>query len=162
MHIYLKNKFLYFHNYKIKCSIGKRGLTRKKREGDLKTPKGKFKFRFLLYRKDRIKGITAKIKKKPINKNMGWCDDPSSNRYNQIIKLPFKKSYEKLYMEKNIYDLILVLNYNMNPTRKNKGSAIFLHVAKRNLSPTEGCIAIKKNELKKILPFIKKDTYIFI
>ena len=79
-----------------------------------------------------------------------------------MIKLPFKKSYEKLYMENNIYDLILVINYNMNPTRKNKGSAIFLHVAKRNLSPTEGCIAIKKNELKKILPFIKKDTYIFI
>ena len=162
MHIKINKNYLTINNYKVKCVVGKKGIGYKKKEGDLVTPKGQYKIKFILYRKDRIKGITAKIKKKPINKNMGWCDDPSSNRYNQIIKLPFKKSYEKLYMEKNIYDLILVLNYKMNPTRKNKGSAIFLHVAKRNLSPTEGCIAIKKNELKKILPLIKKDTYIFI
>jgi len=66
MHIYLKNKFLYFHDYKIKCSIGKRGLTKKKREGDLKTPGGKFKFKLLLCRKDRIRRIRCKIKRKII------------------------------------------------------------------------------------------------
>ena len=65
---------------------------------------------------------------------MGWCDDPRSNKYNKLIKLPFKFGYEKLYRTENIYDLILVLNFNMNPVKKNKGSAIFIHVAKRNYS----------------------------
>ena len=78
MHIILKKKYLYFYNYKIKCSIGKKGLTSNKVEGDQKTPKGKFKFILLLYRKDRVVNFQCKIKKRPINKNMGWCDDPVS------------------------------------------------------------------------------------
>ena len=72
---------------------------------------------------------------------MGWCDDPKSKKYNKLIKLPFHISYEKLYKKENIYDIILVLNYNMNPIIKNKGSAIFIHVAKKNYKKTEGCIA---------------------
>ena len=100
MHIRLINNSLYFYNYKIKCSIGKRGLTSKKKEGDLKTPKGKFKFLYLLYRKDRIKRIQCKIRKKPINQNMGWCDDPNSKHYNKLIFFPFEKSAEKLYLKK--------------------------------------------------------------
>jgi len=111
MHIRLKNNFIYFYNYKIKCSIGKNGLSSKKREGDLKTPRGKYKFKFLLYRGDRIKKIQCKLKKINIKKNMGWCDDPSSIYYNKLIKFPFKKSAEKLFLKKNIYDLILVINF---------------------------------------------------
>jgi L,D-peptidoglycan transpeptidase YkuD (ErfK/YbiS/YcfS/YnhG family) len=162
MHIYLKNKFLYFHDYKIKCSIGKRGLTKKKREGDLKTPGGKFKFKLLLYRKDRIRRIRCKIKRKIIRKNMGWCDDANSAYYNQLVKLSFEKKAEKLYLKKNSYDLILVLNYNMKPVIKNKGSAIFLHIANKKFSPTKGCVAITKRAFIKILPLITKKTYLFI
>ncbi len=92
---------------------------------------------------------------------MGWCDDVNSPYYNQLIKFPFKKSAEKLYLKKNIYDLILILNYNTKPTIKNKGSAIFLHIANKNFNPTKGCIAIKKKDLIKILPLITKKTYIF-
>ena len=78
MHIFLKNKFLYFGHYKIKCAIGKRGISKNKREGDLCTPVGKFKFEYLLYRKDRIKNLKTNIPKKQLKKNMGWCDDPNS------------------------------------------------------------------------------------
>ena len=162
MHIYLKNKFLYFHDYKIKCSIGKRGLTRKKQEGDLKTPMGKFKFKLLLYRKDRIGRIRCKIKRKIIRKNMGWCDNPNSTYYNQLVKLSFEKKAEKLYLKKNSYDLILVLNYNMKPVIKNKGSAIFLHIANKKFNATKGCVAITKRAFIKILPLITKKTYLFI
>jgi len=162
MHIYLKNKFLYFHNYKIKCSIGKRGLTRKKQEGDLKTPRGKFKFKLLLYRKDRIRRIRCKIKRKIIHKNMGWCDNPNSTYYNRLVKLSFEKKAEKLYLKKNSYDLILVLNYNMKPVVKNKGSAIFLHIANKKFNATKGCVAITKRTFIKILPLITKKTYLFI
>ncbi len=90
---------------------------------------------------------------------MVWCDDPKSSHYNKLVKLPFNYKYEKLYKNENIYDIILVLNYNMNPVKKNKGSAIFIHVAKNNFKRTEGCVAIKKLSLikliKKISPYTK-------
>ena len=162
MHIYLKKKVLYFQDYKIKCSIGKRGLTSRKREGDLKTPRGNFSFNLLFYRSDRIKNIHTKIKRKKIKRNFGWCDDPSSQYYNKLIHFPFKKGAEKLYLRNNMYDLILVLNFNTKPVIKNKGSAIFLHIANKKFSPTKGCIAIQKKDLIKILPYITKRTKIFI
>ena len=93
---------------------------------------------------------------------MGWCDDPKIKNYNKLIKLPFKYNYEKLYKKENIYDIILVLNYNMNPIIKNKGSAIFIHVAKKNYKKTEGCVAIKKNHLLKIVKRNKKNTKVKI
>ncbi len=93
---------------------------------------------------------------------MGWCDDPRSKEYNKLINLPFNHSYEKLFKKGNIYDIILVLNYNMNPIKKNKGSAIFIHVTKNNYKKTAGCIAIKKIELLKILKEIKINTKVKI
>ena len=93
---------------------------------------------------------------------MGWCDDPNSKMYNKLVKLPSAFSYEKLYRRENIYDIILVLNYNMNPTKKNKGSAIFIHIAKKNYKKTHGCVAIRKNELLKILKILKKITIVKI
>ena len=93
---------------------------------------------------------------------MGWCDDTNSNKYNKLIKLPFNFSCEKLYKKSNIYDIIIVLNFNMNPVKKNKGSAIFIHVAKKGFKNTEGCIALKKIDLLKIIKFIKKTTKVKI
>ena len=162
MHILIKKKFLVYNNYKVKCSIGKRGIGVKKREGDLITPKGSFKIKEILYRADKIKNLKSKLQKKIINKKMGWCDDPRSNKYNKLIKLPFKFGYEKLYRTENIYDLILVLNFNMNPVKKNKGSAIFIHVAKRNYSATKGCIAVKKKDLRMLIKKINKNTKVKI
>ena len=162
MHIYINKKNLIFKNYKAKCAIGKRGIGYKKKEGDLITPKGKYKIKLILYRKDRIKKIQSKIKKIEIKKNIGWCNDPLSKNYNKIIKLPSSHSYEKLYKKENIYDIILVLNYNMNPTIKNKGSAIFIHVAKKNYKKTEGCVAIDKRSLIKITKELKKNTQVKI
>jgi L,D-peptidoglycan transpeptidase YkuD (ErfK/YbiS/YcfS/YnhG family) len=92
---------------------------------------------------------------------MGWCDDPKSNFYNQQIKLPSIFGHEELYRKDSIYDIIIVLNYNMNPIIKGKGSAIFIHVTK-NYKPTKGCIALKKIDLIKILNLIKKNTKIKI
>ena len=162
MHILIKNKFLNYSNYKVKCAIGKRGISSFKKEGDLTTPRGKFKIKGLYYRKDRIKRLKTKLKKIPITKNMGWCDDPKSKQYNKLIRLPFSQSREKLYRRDNIYDLILILNYNMDPVKKNKGSAIFIHVAKKKMTPTKGCLAIKKIDLLKLLKLIEKKTLVKI
>ena len=150
MHIYINKNYLTYNKLKVRCAIGKKGIGYKRKEGDLITPKGRFKIKYILYRKDRVK-ISTKMKKKVIKKNMGWCDDPNSKQYNKLVKLPFFYRHEKLFKKENIYDIVLVLNYNMNPIKKNKGSAIFIHVAKNNFRKTEGCVAIKKQNLIKIV-----------
>ena len=141
--------------------MGKRGIGLKKKEGDLITPKGLFKIKYILYRKDRIE-LQTKIKTIPIKRSMGWCDDSRSNKYNKLIKLPFKYSCEKLYKKENIYDIVLVLNYNMNPVVKNRGSAIFIHVARKNYKKTEGCVALRKKHLLEIVKLMKSNTMIKI
>ena len=90
---------------------------------------------------------------------MGWCDDPKSKNYNKLLKFPFNYSHEKLYKKIISYDIILVLNFNMNPIKKNKGSAIFIHVAKKNYKKTLGCVAIKKISILKIIKKLKKKYY---
>jgi len=162
MHVKLINKNLYFGKYKVKCAIGKRGITSKKNEGDKKTPRGRLKFVSIFYRKDRIKKIRTNIKKNSIKKNMGWCDDYRSKYYNKLIQFPFKYSAEKLFLKKNIYNIILVLDFNMNPVVKRKGSAIFMHISNKKYSPTKGCIAISLKDMKLLLKNITKRSSITI
>ena len=158
------NKFGYlkYKNLKFKCALGKAGIGNKKTEGDNITPTGIFKIVKIYYRKDRIKKITSNFRPIEISKDMCWCDDPKSKKYNQLIKLPTKYNNEKLFKKNNIYDLIIVLNYNMKPVIKNKGSAIFIHVAKKNYKKTAGCIALKKVHLLKLVKEIKKNTKVVI
>ncbi len=162
MHIKLINKNLYLNDYKLKCTVGKRGITSKKKEGDKKTPKGSFKFVSLFYRKDRIKKVKSNLKKYIIKKNMGWCDDPRSKYYNKLIKFPFKFSAEKLYLKKNIYDIVLIINFNFKPVIRNKGSAIFLHISNKKYTPTNGCIAVSLKDMMLLLKIINKKTKISI
>ena len=162
MNIIIKNCLLLYKGYKLKCSIGKSGLTTSKKEGDLATPKGLFKLGSLYYRKDRIKSFKSKIKKIIIKKNMGWCDDIRSKKYNQEISFPFKFGAEKLYRKDNIYDIFINIKYNHFPIIKGKGSAIFLHLTNKKYKPTSGCIAIQKRDFIKILPLINRKTKIRI
>ena len=157
-----KSGHLKYKNYKFKCALGKSGIGKKRKEGDNITPKGTFNVIKIYYRGDRIKKLSSKFKLIKITKKMGWCDDPKSNKYNQLIALPAKYSHEILYRRDNIYDLILVLNYNMKPTIKNKGSAIFIHVAKQNYKKTAGCIALKRADLIYLAKEIKKNTKVII
>ena len=162
MHIYVSKKYLTYQNNKVKCAIGKRGIGKKQKEGDQITPRGTFRIKNILYRKDKINYLRSVIKKTPIKKNMGWCDDPKSKNYNKLIKYPFNYKSEKLYRSNNIYDIILVLDFNMHPVKKNKGSAIFIHISNNKYSSTKGCIAIKKKELLRLIEFIDKKTKIII
>ena len=162
MNIIIKKHLLLYKGYKLKCSIGKSGLTRRKIEGDLATPKGLFKLGLLYYRSDRIKSLKCKINKRIIKKNMGWCDDVRSKKYNQEISFPFKYRAEKLYRVDRIYDIFINIKYNQSPVIKNKGSAIFLHLSDQKYKPTKGCVAIKKKNFFKILPLINQNTKILI
>ena len=162
MIIVKKTGYLQYKNLKFRCALGKAGIKKKEKEGDNVTPKGIFKITSMYYRPDRIKNITTAVKKIKIKKNMGWCDDPDSHFYNQQISLPNKFGHEKLYRNDHLYDLILFINYNTNPIIKNKGSAIFIHIAKKNYKKTKGCIALKKKHLIELISKIKKNTQIEI
>ena len=154
--------FLKYKNLKFRCSLGKAGIGKKEKEGDKITPKGTYKIVKIYYRNDRVKKIFSDFKLLKIKKNMGWCDDPKSKKYNRLVKLPSKYGYEELHRKDNIYDLVLVLNYNMKPIIKNKGSAIFIHIANKNYKKTAGCIALKKAELIYLVRKINKNIKVHI
>ena len=162
MNIIIKKHLLLYKGYKLKCAIGKSGIISAKKEGDLATPKGTFGLGTLYYRKDKNKPLKCKIKKKIIKKKMGWCNDSRSKKYNQEISFPFKYGAEKLYRKDKIYDLFINIKYNFCPVIKEKGSAIFLLITDGKYRPTQGCIAISKNNFLKILPLINNKTKISI
>jgi L,D-peptidoglycan transpeptidase YkuD (ErfK/YbiS/YcfS/YnhG family) len=157
-----KSGYLKYKDLKFRCSLGKAGIGKKEKEGDKITPKGTYKIVKIYYRNDRVKKIFSDFKLFKIKKNMGWCDDPKSKKYNRLVKLPSKYAYEELHRKDNIYDLVLVLNYNMKPIIKNKGSAIFIHIANKNYKKTAGCIGLNKSHLINIIKKIKKNTKVII
>ena len=156
-----KDKILIYNNKKYKCSIGINGLTNNKVEGDKKTPMGTYSLGELFVRTDRIKNLKTKYKFIPIKSNMAWSDDPNNIEYNKLIET---KNYHKeaLYRDDNIYNLILIINYNTNPVIPNKGSAIFLHVSTKDYKPTNGCIAINVNDFIEILALLDTNEKINI
>ena len=164
MTIIIKNKgTLLIDDFKFKCSVGKKGFTEKKIEGDLATPKGKYSLGNIYYRADRVKKPLSKLKSISIKKNMGWCDDPNSRFYNKLIKIKkrLKIRYEKLYRRDNKYDFFILIKYNYKNPVKFKGSAIFLHLTK-NYLPTNGCIALSKKDFLILTKLINKHTKIKI
>ena len=163
MIILLKNKHtLIIDEFKFKCSIGKKGKTLFKKEGDKKTPRGKYSIDKLYYRSDRLEKPLTKLKTIEIKKNDGWCDDVNfPSQYNKPIRVSNKLKHEKLYRKDNKYDLIIPINYNTKKTKIGAGSAIFLHLTKK-YNPTAGCIALQKKDFLILLKLINKDTKIKI
>ena len=162
MIIKVKNKeTLEIDQFKFKCSIGKKGFTKNKVEGDKKTPIGLFSIGNLYYRKDRISKLETKLKSIQIKKYMGWCDDIDSKYYNKLINLKKKIKHEKLYRKDYKYDLFIPIHYNTRPIIPNKGSAIFIHLTK-NYNQTAGCVALSKKDFTILLKIINKKTKIKI
>jgi len=162
MLIKLKNKdTLQFNEFVFKCTIGKKGISSKKKEGDLCTPKGTFSIKNLYYRSDRLLKPQTKIIIKKIKKNMGWCNDPKSNKYNSLVTVKEKIRYEKMYRKDHKYNIVVVIDYNLKKPVPYKGSAIFIHLT-NNYKPTAGCIALNKKDLLILLKLINKKTEIKI
>ncbi len=144
------------------CAIGKNGQTILKREGDKKTPIGTWKPIKLYYRADRIKRPLTSLPIAVIKSDDGWCDEPFDPNYNRHVKLPHKASYETLWRDDHIYDLVLVLNHNQTPRKQGLGSAIFMHMARPGYTPTEGCIALSQKHLECVLKSMSVATKITI
>ena len=162
MKLVVKNGFLINQDQKYKCSVGYNGLSKNKTEGDGCTPVGTFKLNKIMYRPDKINNFKSNIETEIIEKRDGWCDDINSELYNQKIIFPYELSAENLYRDDDLYDLICIIDYNLNPIIKGKGSAIFLHVASSDYSPTHGCVAIKKDELIEIAMKLNRGSLIQI
>ena len=131
--------------------MGWGGVARHKREGDGVTPVGAWPMRCLLYRADRGARPQTQLPTSEIRPEDGWCDDPADPAYNRPVKLPYPGRHERLWREDEIYDFIVVLGYNDDPVVPGLGSAIFLHVARPDFSPTEGCVALARADLERFL-----------
>ena len=145
-----------------RCALGKGGIAALKREGDGATPLadlrvlgGYFRADGVVRRRDRL-GLT------PIGGDLGWCDAPDDRNYNRPVRLPYPASHENMRRKDRLYDVCIVLDWNISPRRRNCGSAIFLHVAGPDFAPTEGCIAIGRHHLERLIARIGQETILRI
>lgn len=153
---------LVWQNKEYKCALGRSGVSKNKTEGDKTTPEGCFSLREIFYRPDRIKNLETNLPVKPLNPDDGWCDGPKDKNYNKFVKLPYSANAENLWREDNLYDIFAVIGYNDNPAIPGKGSAIFMHIARENYSPTDGCVALALPDLLEILKTADKKTLVCI
>lgn len=135
----------------VPCALGRSGVIGRKREGDGATPLGNFEVLQVYHRADRGPHPKTLLPVSLLSKDMGWCDDPQHPRYNRPVDLPFGASHEKMWRDDRLYDIVAVLDCNMSPPVKGKGSAIFFHIAREDYRPTEGCVAVAPQHMRLIL-----------
>ena len=133
------------------CAMGRGGVRGDKTEGDGATPAGRWPIRRVLYRADRLERPATVFRCDPLQPHDGWCDEPGDPRYNRLVRLPYGGRHERLWRDEAVYDCIVVLGYNDAPVCDGTGSAIFLHVARPDLAPTEGCVALRRADLLEFL-----------
>jgi L,D-peptidoglycan transpeptidase YkuD (ErfK/YbiS/YcfS/YnhG family) len=146
----------------LSCALGRAGISRAKREGDRATPAGTFRLLGGLFRRDRVLRQAWALPIAEIKPSDGWCDDPASPSYNRQVALPCRASHEKLWRRDRLYDVVVVLGYNIHPRRKFRGSAIFLHCATPDFAPTEGCVALSVTDLRRLLPRVSRKAVLIV
>ena len=162
MTIFVKNKHtLLYKDFIFRCCVGRNNFSKKKVEGDKKTPIVFFNLENMYYREDRFPRPITKLKICKIKKDMGWCNDSKEKKYNKLIKVNKKIQHEKLFRSDYKYDLFIPIKYNFNKVIANKGSAIFIHLT-RNYKPTAGCIGLSKKDFLILIKLIDKHTKIKI
>ena len=146
----------------IRAALGRSGLSPAKREGDGATPVGAFALREVWYRPDRVRLPVTALPVRPIAQDDGWSDDPHDPAYNRPVKLPHRFSHERLWRDDGLYDLIVPLGYNDDPPVAGLGSAIFLHCARPDWRPTEGCVAIARDALIELVAWCCPGTQLTV
>jgi len=162
MDLIVKNRTLHCAERAFPCAIGRGGIRTHKREGDGATPRGRFALLSLMFRPDRRHEIVTGLPKHPLSTNDAWCDDPTHASYNQFVSLPFSGRHERLWRDDTIYDVIVVIGYNLAPIIPGRGSAIFLHVARNEYTPTDGCVALALPDLLEVVTHCQQGTKIAI
>ena len=143
------------------CALGAGAVNRHKLEGDGASPAGRFRLLGGWF-KPTCPRPRAPWPMRPIRQADGWCDDPKAPTYNRPLQLPCRYSHEQLWRNDGLYDLVIMLDYNIWPRRKFRGSAIFLHCAREDYAPTGGCIALSPGDLRKLLPRLSKKAVLVV
>ncbi len=141
-----------------RCVLGAGGVREDKVEGDAATPAGEFPLRRIYFRNDRLVLPKVRLPARPIAEHDGWCDDPRSPSYNRLVRIPNEWSHETMWREDELYDVVVVVGYNDDPPEGEWGSAIFLHIAREDMSPTRGCVAFAREDLLELLPLLTPNT----
>ena len=145
-----------------RCAVGASGITEDKAEGDGATPVGRFPLRRVLYRPDRVAAPETTLTTAPIDRDDGWCDDPGDTAYNRAVRLPYPASHERMWRDDHLYDVVVILGHNDDPPQAGLGSAIFLHVARPDYGPTEGCVALALPDLLEVLRAADDATHVCV
>lgn len=144
----------------IPCALGRAGISRRKREGDGATPAGRLKLLGGYYRADQMPRPHPHLR--ATQQRHGWCDGAQSRTYNRPITLPSREPHEQLWRQDSLYHIVVVLNYNIAPLRRGRGSAIFFHLCDNKYSPTAGCVAIKLEQMRRLLPRLSRTCVMVI
>jgi L,D-peptidoglycan transpeptidase YkuD (ErfK/YbiS/YcfS/YnhG family) len=146
----------------IPCALGRAGTTRCKREGDGATPVGRFRLLGCFYRPDKGFRPRTRLPLAAIRRDDGWCDDPRDRRYNRPVRLPYPARHERMWRDDRLYDVVVDIAWNRGPIVKGRGSAVFLHLARPDFAPTEGCVAVPPRFARCLLERIGRNTEIEI
>ncbi len=144
------------------CALGRSGQRALKREGDGATPRGAFALEAVLYRPDRLPRPRTGLPLRPLQPQVGWCDAAGDRNYNRCVRHPYSASAEELWRSDGLYDVVVVLGYNRCPRIKGRGSAIFMHVARPGFQPTEGCIALRRADLVRLLSRLRRGARVHV
>ncbi|MDX2155546.1 MAG: L,D-transpeptidase family protein [Hyphomicrobiaceae bacterium] len=136
---------------RLPCALGRSGLRARKREGDGTTPLGSWRLDRVLYRSDRGLRPRTGLAVQAVRRDDGWCDAPGDRNYNRAVRHPYPASAEQLWRADELYDIVVVLGHNRCPRVRGHGSAIFMHVARPGFQPTEGCVALRAGDLRRVL-----------
>lgn len=140
------------------CAIGRSGIVRAKREGDGATPAGGHRLLYFYLRRS----TPLLISWRPTRRDDLWCDDPRSFLYNRPLRAPTRLNHEELWRMDKLYDVVGVMDYNIRPTRRGRGSAIFFHLATDDLGPTAGCVALRPADMRRLLPRLARGAAIVV
>lgn len=143
----------------LRCALGRNGISAMKREGDGATPLAPMRILGGFARPQRRWPTTAPGLR-PSRPNLGWCDAPGDRNYNRPVRLPYAASHERMWRDDGLYDACLVLDWNIRPRKANRGSAIFMHLARPGYAPTEGCIALSPADMRRLLPFLSSKSVV--
>lgn len=143
------------------CALGRGGISANKREGDGATPLGSMRILSGYFRNDQFPGARrTKLTMAPIGPDLGWCEVPDDRNYNRPVKIPYGASHERMKRDDDLYDVCLVLDWNIAPRRRARGSAIFFHLARPGFTPTQGCVAVTARTMARLLPLLSDRTVV--
>src|SRR5689334_21441654 len=125
-------------------ALGRGGILANKREGDGGTPRGRFRLRQLWWRADRMARPATLLPVRRIGPLDAWCEDPADRRYNRAMVIAPNHAGDRLRRADQLYDLVIEIDHNTRPRVTRRGSAVFVHIARPELAPTAGCVAMPK------------------